>query len=939
MKIVRKYGMPLALSLAISACSEAPKNSVTTQNQNVVEVTTLKNSFAPLEVQYEKFTLPNGLRVIVHEDHKAPIVSVGVWYHVGSKDEKPGRTGFAHLFEHLMFNGSENYNDEYFKPFELAGATGMNGTTWLDRTNYFETIPTNALDMALWMESDRMGHLLGVITQEKLDEQRGVVQNEKRQGQNQPYGKVWERMQQAIYPAGHPYSWTTIGSMEDLSAATLDDVHEWFKQYYGAANTVLILAGDIDVETARKKASHYFGDIPAGPPLIKKKSWIAKRDHSSREKMYDRVAQSRLYKVWNTPNLSHEDANAIALAAAILGDGKNSRLYKRLVYQDQIATDVNIGLQQFELSSIFPIVANAKPGIALSKIEKAINEELHRFLEEGPTEEELARVTMNEYASFARNLEQVGGWSGKGVILARGELYLNDPNAYLNALREKQDITPKQVKATSQKWLSAGDYNLEVHPFPEYTTADSGADRSKLPETGNFPSVPFPKVQTAQLSNGLKVLLAERHSVPVVDMRLQFDAGYAADQGNKLGTSSYAMSMLKEGTGNLNALEISAKEELLGARISAAADIDTSTVHLNALKGNLEDSMALFADIVMNPSFSEDEIERKRTRWIASIQQEKTRPIQMALRNLPPLLYGKDHAYSVPLTGSGTETSIQSLNRDDLVNYHQTWMRPDNATLIAAGDITMEELTKRLEQHFADWRVPEVALPQKNLPQVAHPEMSSIYLIDKPGAEQTIIIGGLLAPSEKITEREALHMMNDIFGGTFTARLNMNLREDKHWAYGAYSFMTGAKGQQPLIVYAPVQTDKTSESLYELQKELYAYIDDKPALKEELQKVKSKRVNELPGRFETIGAVSNAINGMVTYDLPLDYMDSYAEKIYEIDLQTVHKLANQTIKPDLFTWVIVGDKSKIENTIRKLDIGPIIELNTDGKPVSGLDIN
>ncbi|GAB2875089.1 M16 family metallopeptidase [Microbulbifer echini] len=939
MKPVRKYSLLLALSLAISACGEAPLDRKRSQNETDSTLISTANTKAPLSIDYEKFTLPNGLRVIVHEDHKAPIVSVGVWYHVGSKDEKPGRTGFAHLFEHLMFNGSENYNDEYFKPFERAGATGMNGTTWLDRTNYFETVPKNALDMALWMESDRMGHLLGVITREKLDVQRGVVQNEKRQGQNQPYGKVWERMQKAIFPAGHPYSWTTIGSMEDLNAATIEDVHEWFKQYYGAANTVLVLAGDIDVETAKDKVNHYFGDIPAGPPLIKKKAWIAKREQSTREQMFDRVAQPRLYKVWNTPNLAHKDAKAIALAASILGDGKNSRLYERLVYRDQIATNVSVGLHEFELSSIFPITADAKPGVKLAEVEAAIKEELQRFLKEGPSADELARVNMNEYAALVRNLEQVGGWSGKGVLLARGELYLNNPNAYLDALGDKQKITAEQVRAAARKWLSSGDYNLEVLPFPEYSVAKSGADRSKLPETGTFPSVPFPKLQTTKLSNGLRVVLAERHAVPIVDIQLQFDAGYAADQGNKLGTSSYAMSMLKEGTNKWDALEISAREEMLGARISASADIDTSTVSLNTLKNNLDDSVALFADIVMHPAFSEDEIERKRTRWIADIQQEKTRPVQMALRSLPPLLYGEGHAYSVPFTGSGTEASIQSLNRDDLVGYHQTWLRPDNATLIAVGDITLEALTQKLEKHFADWAAPEHPLLQKKLTEVAHPQQANIYLIDKPGAEQSIIIGGLLAPSEKIVERDALHMMNDIFGGTFTARLNMNLREDKHWAYGAYSFMTGAKGQQPLMIYAPVQTDKTSESLVELYTELRAYISTKPAQESELQKIKEKRINELPGSFETIKAVSSAISGMITYDRPLDYMDSYANTIHNIDLPTIHKMALNTIKPEQFTWVIVGDKRKIEAGISALNIGPIIELNHAGQPIEKTSIN
>ncbi|WP_295798585.1 pitrilysin family protein [uncultured Microbulbifer sp.] len=937
--MANKLWLPATLALAISACGDPSTggnaNATTTAAKPAAEVGA-PASAAPqaLSIDYEKFTLPNGLRVIVHEDRKAPVVSVGVWYHVGSKDEKPGRTGFAHLFEHLMFNGSENFDDEYFKPFEQAGATGMNGTTWLDRTNYFETVPSNALDMALWMESDRMGHLLGVITQEKLDEQRGVVQNEKRQGQNQPYGKVWEKMQASIFPAGHPYSWTTIGSMEDLNAAALNDVHEWFKTYYGAANTVLVLAGDIDVATAKEKASKYFGDIPAGPPLAKKDSWIAKRDQSTREAMYDRVAQSRLYKVFNTPNLGHEDAEAVALAASVLGDGKNSRLYKRLVYQDQIATSVNVALYEFELSSIFQIIADAKPGVELAQVEAAINEELQKFLEEGPTTEELARVNMSEYASTARDLEQVGGWSGKGVILARGELYLNDPNGLLKSMDEKQQLKPSQVKVAANQWLASGDHNLEVHPFPEYKTAEAGADRSKLPELGDFPSVPFPEIQTAEMPNGLKVVLAERHSVPVVNMELKFDAGYAADQGAKLGTSSYAMSMMKEGTSHLSALEISAKEEMLGARIGTGADLDSSSVSLNALTSNLDDSIKLFADVLLNPAFSDEEIERKRGRWIAGIQQEKTKPVQMALRNLPPLLYGDDHAYSIPFTGSGTEESIASLTRDDLVNYHQTWLRPDNATLIVAGDITMPQLMEKLEQHFADWQAPQAAKPVKNLAKVALPEKSSVYLIDKPDSEQSIIIGGLLAPSEKIPEREALHMMNDILGGTFTARINMNLREDKHWAYGAYSFMTGAKGQQPLLVYAPVQTDKTGPSLAELQKELRAYINSNPAKADELQKLKDKRINELPGRFETIDAVAGAMSDLVTYERPLDYMDGYAQQVRDINLDQVHALAKSTIKPDQFVWVIVGDKRKIAGDIEKLAIGTITELDADGKPVA-----
>lgn len=313
-----------------------------------------------LDIPYERFVLPNGLTLIVHEDSKAPVVAVNVWYHVGSKNEPQGKSGFAHLFEHLMFNGSENYDDDYFKAFDRVGATGMNGTTNRDRTNYFEVVPRTALDVALWMESDRMGHLLGVVDQERLDEQRGVVQNEKRQGENQPYGKVREHIARSIFPAAHPYHHTVIGSMEDLDAASLEDVHQWFEDYYGAANAVLVVAGDVNTEEVYRKVLRYFGDIPSGPPVPRHEAWIAKRSGSQREVMEDRVPQARLYRIWNAPPATWAEADQLDLAAAILGQGKNSRLYKRLVYDDQIATDVSARLSGNEIASGFGIVADRK---------------------------------------------------------------------------------------------------------------------------------------------------------------------------------------------------------------------------------------------------------------------------------------------------------------------------------------------------------------------------------------------------------------------------------------------------------------------------------------------------------------------------------------------------------------------------------------------------
>src|SRR6266704_2372212 len=439
---------------------------------------------APIAIPYQRFVLKNGLTLLVHEDHKAPIVAVNIWYHVGSKNEKPGRTGFAHLFEHLMFNGSEHFNDDYFQPFERIGATDQNGTTNNDRTNYFENVPTSALDVALWMESDRMGHLLGVIDTAKVNEQRGVVQNEKRQGENQPYGKVNLLMAEGAFPPGHPYSWTVIGSMEDLNAASVEDVKNWFRTYYGPNNAVIVLAGDITPETARQKVEQYFGDIPATPPIAKQDVWIAKRTGSHREIMQDRVPQARTYKQWNIPEYGSADADYLDLVTDVLAAGKTSRLYKRLVYDEQTATDVIAYVDLREIGGQLVIRATAKPGGDLARVERAIDEEIARFIQAGPTASELRRVKTQSRASFIRGIERIGGFGGKSDVLARNEVFTGAADHYLVTERRIAAATAGGLKSAAARWLSDGDWTLEVRPYPSYDVVASGADRSKLPAAG-----------------------------------------------------------------------------------------------------------------------------------------------------------------------------------------------------------------------------------------------------------------------------------------------------------------------------------------------------------------------------------------------------------------------------------------------------------------------
>ncbi len=881
-----------------------------------------------IDIDYTEFTLDNGLRLIVHEDHKAPIVAVNIWYHVGSKNEKAGKTGFAHLFEHLMFNGSENYDDEYFKPFELVGATSMNGTTNFDRTNYFENVPNTALDMALWMESDRMGHLLGAITQEKLDEQRGVVQNEKRQGDNQPYGTVDYRILEGLFPVGHPYSWNVIGSMDDLDAASLEDVHEWFKTYYGPNNVVVVVAGDVNPQEALEKVEKYFGDIPPGPPIAKPREWIVKLEHDKRETMQDRVPQARIYQVWGAPNFVSEDADLLQLADAVLTGGKNSRLYERLVYKDQTATSVSGSLFSGEIGGYYELQATVQPGGDIEAVRQAIDEEIQRFLTEGLTKDELARVKAQLKSGFVRGVERIGGFGGKSDILAQNAIYAGDPGFYTTSLDRFEAATPKTIQAAANRWLSAGSYQLDVLPFPELQAATEGADRSALPESNSFPTVKFTEFERSNLSNGLELIVAHRATVPVVNLLMRFDAGFASDQFGEPGTSSLAMAMLDEGTRTRTALEISDELARLGAYFGAGSAIDTSGVSISALKENLDESLELYADVVLNPAFPQKELDRLRKARLAQIKQEKTQPIGIALRVLPALMYGRDHAYSLPLTGSGTEESVARITRDSLVNYHQTWFKPNNATMIVVGDTTMEEIKPKLEKLFRRWQPGNV--PTKNIGTVDLPDKDRIYIIDRPDAVQSIIFAANVAPPAGQGNEIAIETMNEIIGGSFTSRINMNLREDKHWAYGARSVVVSTKGQRPYIAYAPVQTDKTMESMAEIKRELQEYLGENPATDEELEKVKNNNTLSLPGRWETASAVLRDIGEIVTYDLPDDYWDTYADNVRNLSLEQIAEAADDVIKPDNLLWVVVGDRETNEPRIRELELGEIIHLDADG---------
>ena len=893
--------------------------------------TGLEEMVGEIDLTYQKFVLSNGLTLIVHEDHKVPIVAVNVWYHVGSKNENPGRSGFAHLFEHLMFNGSEHFDNDYFEALERVGATDLNGTTNNDRTNYFQNVPTSALDLVLWMESDRMGHMLGAITEEKLEEQRGVVQNEKRQGDNRPYGVARQLIAKNTYPAGHPYSWTVIGSMEDLNAARMEDVREWFRGYYGAANALIAIAGDIDVETVHQKVQKYFGNIPSGPPVARQKAWVAKMTGSKRQIMQDHVSQARIYKVWNVPEWGTTDADYLRLAGDVLASGKTSRLYKRLVYDDQIATEVSVSVNIREIGGQVRIQATARRGTELAQLETAIDEELERFFQEGATERELSRVKNQFVSRFIRGIERVGGFGGKSDILARNEVYGGRPDYYKTTLQRVISAQPDDLTRAAHQWLSDGVYTLEVHPFPDFKTTGNDVDRSQLPQSGSPPQTDSPEISRITLPNGLKVLLSRRSSVPLLNLNLLVDAGYAADQHALPGVASLAMDMLDEGTSTRSALEISEELDYLGARLRAESDLDLSSVSLSVLKSNLDAALEIYTDVILNPAFPEQEFRRLQKQRLAQIQREKNNPTDMVLRVFPPLLYGKDHPYGNSFTGSGTEETVASLTNEDLIRFYRTWFKPNNATLVVVGDTTLSEIVSKLSKHFQDWEAGPV--PAKNIPLVEQRSQSAVYLVHRPGAVQSMIFAIQVAPPANNPDEIAIETMNHILGGTFTSRVNMNLREDKGWSYGARTSLFDARGQRPFIVRAPVQSDRTQESMAEIVKELRGIIAERPPTEEELVKIRENRILRLPGSWETVSEVGNAIEDLIRLGLPDDYYETYPQKLRNLKLAEVSLAARRLISVNQLLWVVVGDLTKIEKGIRELNLGEIHHVDADGNPV------
>jgi zinc protease len=916
-----------AALLAAATCLATPSLAAAPAAKSVPIPLLVKEVSIPHSV----FTLKNGLTVIVHEDHKAPVAAVAVWYNVGSKDEPKSKTGFAHLFEHLMFNGSDDLPGDYFTYLQQIGATDYNGNTYYDWTRYFETAPKGALERALFMESDRMGHLLGAVTQGVLDNQRSVVQNEKRQGDSRPGGLLQYTIQENLFPAGHPYHHTVIGSMGDLDAASLADVKQWFRDRYGPNNAVLVIAGDVTAAEAKPLVEKYFGSIPAGPvnrpamagvPTLPKPKSIAMKDH---------VATTIIQRYWAVPGLLDKRLAALDIGASVLGGLASSRLDKIMVREEKIAVSVSAYLNPLQRAGIFTVEALVRPGVDPAKVSKRLDQVLADYIAKGPTADEVQRAVMSEVSNQIRELEQAGG---KAETLAEGQIYAHDSDFYKKTLASYAAITPAAVKAAMQQWLRRPALTVTLSPGerPAYAEAKSveppkgdektdGAVKGTrpIPAVGQLAALDFPKITHVRLANGIPVDYVQRSAVPITQIALAFDAGSATDSPGARGLAAMTMDLLDEGTSSKSSQEIAETEERLGADVSTSNGQDRSYVMLNTLSPNLAPSLDLMSEVVKDAAFRPGDIERIRAQTLTAIAQTRKDPTRVARRLLPSVIYGANHPYGGP--PGGDSKAISAFGRQDFLGFEQRWLRPDNVKIFIVSDRPLADVQPLLEQRFGAWAAPAAPKGVKVFTApMPRPSAPRILLIDRPGSPQSSIVGAQLLPIDPKADIIPFDAANDALGGDFLARLNMDLREDKGWSYGVSGDENINLHAVPYVVSAPVQADRTGDSLAELNRQITEFLTTKGVTEEERDRVVTKNINQLPGEFETSGAVLGAMMNIDMLSRPDNYYETLAPEYRSLTAPKLDQAARAALDPKAFVWIVAGDAAKVKPQLEKLGI-------------------
>ncbi|HEY7785417.1 MAG TPA: pitrilysin family protein [Pyrinomonadaceae bacterium] len=887
------------------------------------------------KIQFEKYKLSNGLNVILHVDRKLPVVHVNQWFHVGSKNERAGRSGFAHLFEHMMFQGSKNASREYFEYVETAGANlfegGVNGTTNQDRTNYFATVPSGNLENILWLEADRLATLPDALTIEKLNNQRDVVKNERRQGlENQPYGRWFKLVAENLYPNRHPYANDVIGIHEDLTAASLDDVKEFFRTYYTPNNLSLVIAGDFDPAEAKRLVEKYFGTIPAGPALDRPVKGTPSLDGERIVEVNDRVPQERTYFAWHSPAYFDTGDAELGLVATILSDGISARLNKALIYDRQLASNVAAFQSGQPLTGSFIMWVTARPGANLTQIEQIVTEEIARLAKEGPTEAELNRAKTKWESGFISGLERIGGFGGKSDRLNQYNTYLGNPDMFEADFARFGGATRESVRVATDKWLNTRNRLLvRFHPEPSGRELQVALDRSKEPPLGGDKPFRAPEVKTAKLEHGIELFVVERTDLPKVSLALATRAGGINEPAGREGLAGMTARVMRRGTKTKDAIAIDTELGDLGTALSAGSSREFSSLSLEVLKRNTDQALAIIADIARNPSFPATEFDREKKITLDNLSQQANNPNAVAQRVANMLAFGREHPYG-RATLPGT---VQPLTREDLINFHQMNWKPGSSALFFVGDITLAEATDLARRHFGTWTGGAAPTPTIAAPKPVGP--GKIYLVDRQDAAQTVVAHILSAPPRGSTDYFALKLADAVYGGGFGTRLNLNLRENKGYSYGVFSFPSLYTKAGTWIASGGVQTNKTKESVVEFMNELKFISGSKPISEKELTAAKLNRIRGYAQQFESVGRITQQIAELWAVGLPVSELQRETTELDRTALAAVNAAAQKYAMPTNATLLLVGDRAKIEAGLRELNLGTIELLDVEGKPISG----
>jgi zinc protease len=879
-----------------------------------------------LTIPYKKVTLSNGLDVVVHEDRSLPMVAINVWYHVGSKNEEVGRTGFAHLFEHMMFEGSKNHNKSFFEPLQKVGAN-LNGSTTSDRTNYWETVPANYLELALWLEADRMGFLLDALDQNRFDIQRDVVKNERRQSyENRPYGMAHLALQPAVFPNPHPYSWPTIGSQEDLDAAALDDAKDFFRLFYAPSNASLSIAGDVSAEEAIRQVEHYFGDLPPGPPINR----VGRMDSGLKGEvqltLQDKIQLPRIYIAWPTVPMFDPAEAPLDILASVLGEGRSSRLTQILVYEKQIARDVRIGNYGQAIAGEFNIQITCNPDSDLSELQAIVEEELDRIRREAPSRKEIQRAKNIFESDRVRYLERLGGFYGRADLLNHYNIMANDPSVINTDMERYIAVEPEDVSQVAST-LDGNRVRLVVLPEDSRTATPPTLDRSKIPSAttpGSF-TPPVPKRES--LPNGLNILYVEKRGLPMVTFGLIVNAGATTDPTDTPGLSHMTAAMLPEGTTTRSSKEIADEMEFLGTSLGQDVGREHMLLTAEALTPNWPKALEIVADVAQNPSFPEEGISRVRKEQLTDLRRISDDPTAISQRAYRALLYGLPSPYGHYI--AGTEDSVESMTKNLVAEHYVKTYGPTNATLLVVGDVTGDEVVKQAEAHFGSWhnKVSSTLETKSQEPENANGQI--IYLADKPGAAQSVIQAGHLTVPYDNPDYHALNLLNYVFGGQPTARLFLNLREDKGYSYGYYSSIDWATGPSMLIAGGAVQTEVTRASVDETLKEYSGIKGDRPVTINEYNNARDGIFRAFPSMFETQGQLMQQLIRLVAFSLPHDYYSTYLDSLKAVTLKKINQVAAKCINNSNLTILVVGDRSVIEQDLREVGI-PIVQVDYEG---------